>query len=86
MDEVHFSIVESKREWMVGEHPYPSALLPERNFNQVVLNAMFNGIALARIVGLSARRNAELARMATDYAAERSAAGRSVPADMALAL
>lgn len=67
------------------ENPYPAAFFPERNFNQLVLKAMFNGVALARIVGLATRRNAELSRMATDYAAERTAAGRSVPADIALA-
>lgn len=67
------------------ENPYPAAFFPERNFNQLVLKAMFNGIALSRIVGLDARRNPELARMATDYAAERTAAGRPVPTDIALA-
>lgn len=67
------------------ENPYPAAFFPERNFNQLVLKAMFNGVALSRIVGLASRRNAELSRMATDYAAERTAAGRAVPADIALA-
>ena len=67
------------------ENPYPAAFFPERNFNQLVLKAMFNNIALARIVGLPSRKNAELARMAADYAAERTAAGRAVPADIALA-
>ena len=67
------------------ENPYPAAFFPERNFNQLVLKAMFNGIALRRIVGLDRRRNAELSRMATDYAAERTAADRPVPADIALA-
>lgn len=67
------------------ENPYPAAFFPERNFNQLVLKAMFNGIALARIVGLDRRRNPELARMAADYAAERTAANRTVPADIALA-
>ena len=67
------------------ENPYPAAFFPERNFNQVVLKAMFNGVELSRIVGLPSRRNAELSRMATDYAAERTAAGRAVPADIALA-
>jgi len=67
------------------ENPYPAAFFPERNFNQLVLKAMFNGIALARIAGLPSRRNAELSRMAADYAAERTAAGRPVPADIALA-
>ena len=67
------------------ENPYPARYFPELNFNQMVLKAMFNGVALARIAGLSARRNAELSRMSADYAAERTAAGRSVPADIALA-
>jgi len=68
------------------ENVYPSQYFPDRNFNQVVLKAMFNGVALARIVGLDFRRNAELSRMASDYADERRAAGRSIPADISLAL
>jgi hypothetical protein len=68
------------------ENPYPAIHFPERNFNQVVLKALFNRIALTRIVGLDARRNPELARMASDYADERRAAGRSVPDDIALAM
>lgn len=67
------------------ENPYPARYFPERNFNQMVLKALFNGVALARIDGLAARANAELARMATDYAAERRAAGRSIPPDIGLA-
>jgi hypothetical protein len=67
-------------------NPYPSLYFPERNFNQVVLKALFNGVRLERIVGLSARANADLARMAADYAAERMAAGRSVPVDIGLAM
>ena len=39
-------------------------------FNQLVLKAMFTGVALERIVGLSRRVNPELSRMARDYAAE----------------
>ena len=68
------------------ENPYPAHHFPERNFNQLVLKALFNNVALARIVDLPARLNPELARMAGDYAAERRAAGRSVPADIGLAL
>jgi hypothetical protein len=68
------------------ENPYPARFFPELNFNQLVLKAMFNDIALARIVGLRERSNAELTRMAADYAAERRAAGRSVPSDLALAM
>lgn len=73
-------------EALACENPYPAAHFPDRNFNQVVLKAMFNSIALKRIVGLRSRLNADLSRMARDYAAERSAAGRSVPADIHLAM
>jgi hypothetical protein len=68
------------------ENPYPERYFPDLNFNQLVLKAMFNSISLARIVGLTARLNSELSRMALDYAAERRAAGRSVPLDLSLAL
>jgi len=66
------------------ENPYPATYFPERNFNQLVLKALFNGVALARVVGLARRLNPELSRMANDYAAERRAAGRSIPDDIAL--
>lgn len=68
------------------ENPYPERYFPDLNFNQLVLKAMFNSISLARIVGLAGRLNSELSRMALDYAAERRAAGRSVPLDLSLAL
>lgn len=73
-------------EALACENPYPAEHFPERNFNQIVLKAMFNSIALSRIVGLAARRNQELSRMSRDFAAERTAAGRAVPADIDLAL
>ena len=57
---------------------------PELNFNQMVLKALFIGSPLARLVGLEERITPELVRMAEDYAAERRAAGRSVPEDIAL--
>jgi hypothetical protein len=66
------------------ENPYPAAYFPELNFNQMVLKALFNGIPLSRVVGLPGRLNSELARMASDYAAERRAAGRTVPADISM--
>jgi hypothetical protein len=48
----------------------------------MVLKTLFLGVALERILGLDRRKTAELARMAEDYASERKAAGRSVPADI----
>ena len=68
------------------ENPYPARHFPERQFNQLVLKALFNSIALARIVGLSTRANADLSRMARDYAAERKAAARPIPSDIAMAM
>jgi len=68
------------------ENPFAAEHFSELQFNQMVLKAAFNGVALARIVGLPARQNAELARMARDFAAERRAAGRPVPADLELAM
>ncbi|HSN98566.1 MAG TPA: EboA domain-containing protein [Candidatus Nanopelagicales bacterium] len=64
------------------ENPYPADHFPDLHWNQLVLKALFLGVALERIVGLERRRTAELARMAEGYASERRAAGRSVPADI----
>ena len=66
------------------ENPYPAQHFPELHFNQMVLKAAFNGVRLARIVGLRDRRNPELSRMGSDFAAERRAANRSVPDDLGL--
>jgi hypothetical protein len=68
------------------ENPFPKRHFAELNFNQMVLKAFFNGVAVSRIVGLEARLNPELARMADDYVSEREAAGRSVPPDIWLVL
>ena len=64
------------------ENPYPALHFPELNFNQMVLKALFTGVALARILAFEGRVTPELGRMAADYASERRAAGRSVPPDI----
>ncbi|MGH7229766.1 MAG: EboA domain-containing protein [Nitrospiraceae bacterium] len=64
------------------ENFYPAGHFPERYFNQMVLKALFTGTSLDRIFGLERRVTEELLRMAADYAAERLAAGRSVPMDI----
>lgn len=64
------------------ENPYPATYFPEPNFNQMVLKALFIGVALGRIVGLDHRVTPDLIRMAKDYASERRAAGRSISADI----
>jgi hypothetical protein len=64
------------------ENTYPAEHFPGLNFNQLVLKALFTGVAVERIVGLEGRVTPELRRMAADYANERRAAGRSVPSDI----
>lgn len=62
--------------------PYGTAYLDGDAFRQAVLKCVFTGVPLALVHGLPDRADAELARMMTDFAAERSAAGRDVPADI----
>jgi hypothetical protein len=78
--------VEPVFEAIACENPYPARHFPEPSFNQMVLKAVFVGIPVRRILGLSARVTPDLRRMAADYASERRAAGRSVPADVAYLL
>lgn len=66
------------------DNPYPRAHLAETAWNQMVMKVVFVGLPLPRVPGLAERRNPELARMARDFAAERRAAGRPVPADLPL--
>lgn len=68
------------------DNPYPAARYTECEFNQLVLKTLFVGLPIGRIVKLAARANAELSRMCEDYIDERTAAGRSVPADIRLAM
>lgn len=79
------SHVQSVFEAIACENPYPAAVFPDHNFNQLVLKAFFTGVQVKRIAGLAGRRTPELARMARAYASERRAAGRSVPDDLELA-
>ena len=68
------------------DNPFPAEFFPELAFNQMVLKAVFVEAPVARIEGLAMRRTPELMRMARGYASERTAAGRSVPDDLALIL
>lgn len=66
------------------DNPLPAASFSTPSFNQMVLKAVFIGVPVRGIVGLERRASPELRRMALDYASEREAAGRSVPADIEL--
>jgi hypothetical protein len=68
------------------DNPYPAALFPSLNFNQLVLKVIFNELPLSRVMGYQERITPELQRMARDFGDERRAAGRAVPDDLSLLL
>ena len=66
--------------------PYARTHLEDTAWRQGVVKALFTGIPLAMVDGLDARRDDILVRMVSDFADERRAAGREVPADAWLVL
>lgn len=68
--------------------PYATAHLDPHAWRHAVLKCLFTGVPLDAVDGLATRApgDAELARMLADFAAERTAAGRTVPADLPHAL
>lgn len=85
-------------EWQVGEglrtsmraifeaiahrSPFPKENFSEDRWNHMVLKALFIGSTLAPIQGLDQRANPTLARILSDYAHERWAAGRPVTPEL----
>ncbi|MFI0723374.1 EboA domain-containing protein [Streptomyces sp. NPDC021224] len=59
-----------------------AAVLDDAAWRQGVLKCVFLGVPLAAVAALDDRADAELARMLLDFAHERVAAGRDVPADV----
>lgn len=61
--------------------PYAAAHLDPHNWRHAILKCLFTGVPVDAVDQLArrARGDAELARMLGDFAAERIAAGRSVP-------
>jgi len=68
------------------DNPYPACFYSEQAFNQMVLKALFLGLAIERIEGIEQRANADLTRMCENYVGERQAADRTVPTDIWLAI
>lgn len=58
-----------------------AARLDDATWRQAVLKCLFVGVPLRLVAGVESRADDELRRMVADYAAERRAAGREVPAD-----
>jgi hypothetical protein len=72
------SNIGSVLEAIMYQNPYPAEQLDEAAWNQMVMKAFFTDKQMDRIQGLDKRANNELARILTDYAQERHAAGRGV--------
>ncbi|MFE2938288.1 EboA domain-containing protein [Streptomyces sp. NPDC059255] len=68
--------------------PYAATHLGAHGWRHAVLKCLFTEVPLDAVADLPvrARGDAELARMLRDFAAERTAAGRPVPADLHRAL
>lgn len=63
-------------------NPYPANHFDQAAWNQLVLKALFVGVALNPVVALEERADRELATMLADYARERIAARRPVSAEL----
>ncbi|MEU0370226.1 EboA domain-containing protein [Streptomyces sp. NPDC006283] len=64
--------------------PYAATHLEPHAWRHAILKCLFTGVPLDTVTGVEqrARGDGELARMLTDFAAERTAAGRDVPHDL----
>ena len=60
------------------QNPYPATYFSEGAWNQLVMKSIFNDKPVQLIYGLQKRANADLARILSDFARERWAAGRRV--------
>lgn len=67
---------------MAFNNPYPAMHFNDTAWNQVVLKAIFSDKSIWGITGLADRRNERLALTLSDFAHERWAAGRTLPADV----
>jgi hypothetical protein len=64
--------------------PYAATHLDPHGWRHAILKCLFTGVPVDAVADLRGRAHgdAELARMLNDFAAERTAAGRPVPADL----
>ncbi len=71
----------------ISQHnPYPAQYFSEGIFNQMVLKSLFLDINIEAIIGLQKRINEPMSSMCFDYARERIAASRRVPASIWLTI
>jgi|GEM_PF-275696 len=62
--------------------PFPRAHFDAVAWHQALLKCLFVGAPLCRVFGVDERLDADLARMALDYADERRSADRAVPPEL----
>ena len=64
------------------DNPYAARHLPQHEWRKAVLKAIFIGHSMLRVGGLAERADAELCQSLADFACEREAASRTVPAEI----
>lgn len=64
------------------QNPFPAKYFSELQWNQLVLKCIFNDKGIHQIWGVNERSNEALAKSISDFAHERWAAGRNVPAQV----
>ena len=64
---------------LAAHNPYPSRHYNELAWNKLYMKAVFIDVPLAQMIGVEARHNAELARMALEYVEQQESAGRRFP-------
>lgn len=63
-------------------NPFPSEQFSDDQWNQLVLKCLFIGLSLRPVIGVDERANAKLMGMLVDFAHERRAAHRPIPAEL----
>nr|AOW70738.1 hypothetical protein [Monodopsis sp. MarTras21] len=63
-------------------NPYPMNFFNENSWNQLILKAFFIESDVKQIIGIERRANSSLVTLLTDFASEKSAAGRTVDPEL----
>jgi len=64
---------------LAAQNPYPSRHYNELAWNKLYMKAVFIDAPLSQMLGVEARNNAELSRMALEYVEQQESAGRRFP-------
>lgn len=67
---------------LAARNPYPSRHYNELAWNKLYMKAVFIDAPLSQMLGVEARNNAELSRMALEYVEQQESAGRRFPSEI----